>query len=272
MKAAAEYEKEDRWDIAIEILSSVRGDASRPVDERVAAALKEAELHSGILEREEAVAVVDEALAWKDTTRAQRGRLLLRKVESLLTDVIFEEQFTKGQIDEAAAIIDEALKLPGVSTQDRSDAIMRMLKGYEASGAHQAAIDYYDNRIAKSELPDDDKAHMLIVKADALIALGDNKAACKVFDLAHKLCKNYNDRGWKLKTLLKEGAAAEACQDWNRAYRCYADVAIVYNDEEGDLKRSAVNKMNRVSKYVKTDAPSVDPEDDVGDNAIDLDE
>ena len=94
MKAAAEYEKADRWDIAISILSAVRGDASRPVDERVAAALKEAELHSGILERDAAVAVVDEALAWKDTTRAQRGRLLLRKVESLMTDVVFEEHFT----------------------------------------------------------------------------------------------------------------------------------------------------------------------------------
>ena len=91
MKVAAEYEKEDRWDLAMSILSAVRNDASRPVDERVAAALKESELHSGILERRQAVAVADEALGWKDTTRAQRGRLLLRKVEALMTDVIFEE-------------------------------------------------------------------------------------------------------------------------------------------------------------------------------------
>ena len=93
-----------------------------------------------------------------------------------------------------------------------------------------------------------------------------------MFDKAHKLCKNYNDRGWKLKTLLKEARAAEACKDWKRAYRCYADVAIVYNDEEGDLKRSAVNKMNRVSKYVKTAAPTIDPEDESGEPAIELDE
>ena len=147
-----------------------------------------------------------------------------------------------------------------------------MLKGYEAAGEHQAAIDYCDARIADSNLPDEDQAFMLLVKVDAYMALGDNKAACKVFDVAHKRCRNYNDRSWKLKTLLKEGSAAEACQDWKRAYRCYADIAIVYNDEEGDLKRSAVNKMNRVAKYVKTDAPSIDPEDEVGDNAIDLDE
>ena len=76
----------------------------------------------------------------------------------------------------------------------------------------------------------------------------------------------------QLKTLLKEAQAAEACKDWKRAYRCYADVAIVYNDEEGDLKRSAVNKMNRISKYVKTDAPAIDPEDDSGEPAIELDE
>ena len=272
MKVAAQYEKEDRWDLAMPILSAVRNDASRPVDERVAAALKESELHSGILERKAAVAIVDEALGWKDTTRAQRGRLLLRKVEALMTDVIFEERYTRAQLDEAAAVIEEALKMPGVTTQERYDAIIRMLRGYEAAGEHKAAIAYCDARMADAGLSDVEHAEMILVKADAYIAMGENESACKMFDRAHKLCKNYNDRGWKLKTLLKEARAAEACKDWQRAYRCYADVAIVYNNEEGDLKRSAVSHMNRVAKYIKTNAPTVDPEDDSGEPAIELDE
>ena len=104
------------------------------------------------------------------------------------------------------------------------------------------------------------------------MGLGDNKAACRMFDRAHKLCKNYNDGRWRRKTLLKEARAAEACEDWNRAYRCYADIVVTYNEEEGDLKRSAVNQMNRISKHIKTDAPAIDPESDVGDNAIELDD
>jgi tetratricopeptide (TPR) repeat protein len=147
-----------------------------------------------------------------------------------------------------------------------------MLRGYEAAGEHKASIEYCDARMADAGLSKGEHAEMLLVKADAYMALGENESACRTFDMAHRLCWNYNDRGWKLKTLLKEAQAAEACKDWKRAYRCYGDVAIAYTEEEGDLKRSAVNHMNRISKYIKTDAPTVDPEDESGDSAIELDE
>ena len=273
MAFAERYEKENRWDLAIPLLSAVRLDAARPIEERVQAALAEARLLSGLLRRDDAVRVLDETLAWREPTKAQRGHLLLKKVDVMLTDVVFEERYTREQLDAASAVVVEALKASGVSAAERFNAVYRMTFAYEAAGEHQAAIDYCDARLEDVPMQDPDKAELFLVKADAYNNLGDLKGACRMYDRAHALCRNYNDSGWKRRTLLKEARIAEACQDWKRAQRCYGDIISVYGSEEEDLKKNAQNNLVRVSKKVTTERPA--SIDDLGGGAVeglDLDE
>ena len=87
-----------------------------------------------------------------------------------------------------------------------------------------------------------------------------------MFDRAHAQCRNYNDKGWRRRTLLDEARVAEACQDWKRAQRCFADVIDVYGKLEKDLKKIAENNLVRVSKKTQATRPS--NIDELGDDSI----
>ena len=263
MELARMYEAADRWDLAIPMLEAVRVDVGEEMGRRVDAALAESRLLSGILHRREAVRVVDDTLAWREPTKAQRAHLLLRKIDALLTDAVFEERYTPEQLAAAADVAAEALKAAGATAQERYNCVLRLASAYVASGEYKAAVDYCDARLEDVPMSDPDKAELALVKARAYESLGDFRAACRMYDRAHSQCRNYNDKGWRRRTLLDEARVAEACQDWKRAQRCFADVIDVYGKLEKDLRSIAQANLVRVSKKTTATRPdSIEELDD----------
>lgn len=269
---AAEYEKNNRYDLAIPVLDKARRDESLPAGIRVNAALNQARLLGEILHRGEAVKVLDETIARPEFSNAQRAKLLMAKANVLMTDMVFEEKFTRPHLDEAATVLEKALKMAGASAEDRYNAIYRMVAGYLAAGEYRAAIDYCDARLADTKFTNAQKADLHLLKADSYEGLKDDKTACRMYDRAHELTPNYNAPEWKSKTLLKEGSIAKRLKDWKRAQRCYGDVLSIYNSEQEDLKNAAKRNLLFVTKQIKDERPaSVETIDGAGFD-IDLDE
>ncbi len=132
---AKKYEKDNYWDLAINKLEEIRKDPNETIDRRVDAAIDEARLYSGILNRTAAIKVIDDTLALPEPTKMQRSRLFLRKIDSLLTDVIFEEKYTLEQLNAAADSIVKLSKMPGITEKQRFETIERMIIAYYSAGS-----------------------------------------------------------------------------------------------------------------------------------------
>ncbi len=248
---AKKYEKDNHWDLAIAKLAEIRTNPNETLDRRVDAAIQEATLQSGILNRTAAVKILDEMLALPQITRAQRGKLLQSRTNVLLTDVVYEEKYTIDQLSEAASSIAQLSKMAGLTEQERFDTILRMVVAYYSAGHYQKGIDYVDAIVKTTKFKNDYQAELFYQQALCYIKLENWKMACRLFDRAHQNITDYNNSVWKRKTLLNEAYAAEKCEDWKRAQRCYSDILSVYGSEEEDLKKNAEGNLVRVTKKAK---------------------
>jgi len=267
-KLAAEYEKNDRYDLAIGMLGKIAGDTSRPMEARVAAAIRKATLESEILRRDDSLKTVAEALSWKSVDRAQRGKLLLRRVRTLLTERVYEEEFTVAQLDAAAAVLAEAMTFPGVSQDERFDALISMVSAYQSGSAHEKAVAYIDARLADVKLKDQQKCDLMVRKAQSLSALEKWDESAKAYRLAHQI-GNCNTR----EVFKAEGYVAEQREDWKTAQACYLAESKTYNEEEADLKASCEAKLKRITGMLNKSSAGKGPKlDDEGETDISLDE
>ncbi len=248
---AKKYEKDNYWDLAIQKLAEIRTNPKESLDRRIDAAIDEARLYSGILNRAAAVKIMDEMLAIPDITRAQRSKLTRRKIDSLLTDVVYEEKYTLDQLATAAQAIVQLVKMPALTERQRFETIINMVTAYFSAEQYQSAIDYVDARLKDLKFNNNNQAELFRQKALCYSRLKDFKNACRMFDRAHQLIDNYNNPTWKRNTLLEEAYAAEKIEDWKRAQRCYGDVISVYSDEEKSKKNSAQRNLVRVTKKVR---------------------
>jgi hypothetical protein len=199
-----------------------------------------------VLRRDEAVTVLDELLARRDLTRAQRGRFLLRKIQAMLTDRIYEEEYTPAQLDAAAAALAEAagLQLP---RQDHFAAVIRMANAYVAGGIDKPGIAFIDARLADSKFDGAQRGALLIKRAQAYTALKDWDHAAASYRLAHAEHQIGNRE-----VLKAEGYVAEMREDWKTARNCYVDEVTLYDKkEEKSLRQSCINRLKRVLNKLK---------------------
>lgn len=293
LKVAAEYQNNNRYDLAIPLLTWFYKNQSETIERRVKAAISLAKLHSYILERNKAIAVLDEMLAMREVTKVQKGQLLMQKLSSLLTDVVFEEAYSLEQIAEASKVAVALYDAPGIGEENRFKSVHRVLFAYEAGGFHEEAIKYYDDLInnPKYTIGREQQAELLLVKIDAVTSLGDlckspeeeekkvkyYKEVCKLYDTAHKMA-NYDLATWRDRTLLKEGRIAKYLQDWKRAQRCYGDVLKVYgtNPDYEAPRKSAQRQLVEVTKKLNAQGSSFGVDNlmkaDTEELGIDLDE
>ena len=268
MQFARDCAERNRYDLALPVWSDLRKDPSTPVEQGAEAALEEVQLLCDVLRRDQAVAILDELLARRDLSRAQRGRFLLRKVQAMLTDRIYEEEYTPAQLDAAAAALAEAagLQLP---QQDHFAAVSRMANAYVAGGIDKPGIAFIDARLADSKFSAPQRSELLIKRAQAYTALKDWDRAGNSYhlaDLTHKI---------KNRSILKaQGSVAEMRQDWVTARDCYVREEPMYSKvEEKDLRGECIRRLKRVLDKLKGKLEAAESIDELdAQNMLHLDE
>ena len=269
-KLAREYAKGDRYDLAIPMWAKVADDESLPLAKRIEAASEKAQLESEIIRRDDALKTLDVALGWKGVDPAQRGRLMLQRSRIMLTDRVFEEEFTLQQLNAAAAVLAKALALSGTSPKERFESIMKMTEAYLAGGQNEAAVDFVESRFKDMKLQGQERCELLLKEAQAYTAQKKWDDAAKMYRLAHQAgaCDTHA-------VLDAEAFVAEQREDWKTAQRCYADQVNHFGSEDEDLKKSCIAKLNRVTKKLNESEKGKGPDADEvmnGEGTIDLDE
>ena len=269
-KLAAEYERNNRYDLAIPVWEKVFADEGRPVKERCEAASRLAKLQTYFLQRDAAIRTLDTAIGWRETPQGRRGKLLLQKSRTMLSDKVFEEEFTLDQLNAAATVLNSAFAMSGTTQRERFESILSMVDAYLAGGQPQAAIDYAEARLQDTKLSGPDKTALYIRKASGYIAMSDWDAAARVYRFAHQ-------EGGRIgrEVLKSEGWVAEQREDWKTAQSCYGAESKMYGSEEEDLKAGCVARCARVTKKLREKERDVvlDAEDIInGTIDIELDE
>ena len=264
--------KPSREELALQAAEKLVADESAPVSERVKSALAASVMRSELLDRPAAVKVLDKLLACPQCSQAERGRLLLAKVNALMTEVVFEEAFTRKQLDEAVATLKRALRMPGVLEKERYEAIQRMADGYLAAGEWQAAIDFAEGRLADTNLSNANRAWIEIAIAAGWKGLKEWKKACQAYRKAHVFYDNDKDGNFLRKICWVEAEAAERCEDWILAQRCYTLLVPCYSSEEASDRNRAIEKAERMTELVRKTqkiAPGSMSDDDAADISLD---
>ena len=259
-------------ELVLQAAEALVADESAPISKRVKSALAASAMRSELLDRAAAVKVLDRMLACPQCSQAERGRLLLARVNALMTEVVFEEAFSRKQLDEAVATLKKALRMPGVSEKERYAAIQRMTDGYLAAGEWQAAVDFAEGRLADTSLSNVNRAWIEISIAAGWEGLKEWENACLAYRKAHLFYDNDKDVNFLRKICWAEAAAAERCENWLLAQKCYTQLVPCYSSEEESERNRAIANVQRVTKLVgKSQTMEVDPsgEDDAADISLD---
>lgn len=261
--------KQNRYDIAIPVLDAFRKDDSKDIDERIKATITQARLHSVILERHKAIAIIDEMLARPEPSKAQRGQLLLRRLQSLTTDVVFEECYSLTQLNEAANATLQVLKAQGLGDADRFSALLNTIRAYEAAGEFEAGIEFADARLEDTRIKDFNQAQILVLKAQCNVGLGDRvfnegkgeearkkyfRTALSLFRHGRDLC-DANQMVYNEFIIGIEARIAEHLEDWKHAQRCYSSLLDMYgtNPDFATKRKGAENKYVNVTKKLSAE-------------------
>ncbi len=268
---AKEYARNNRYDLAIPMWEKVRSDLSEKPARRFEAAIEEARLQSAILRRDDAVRTVDETIKMADLSNPQRVKLLLQRARSMMSPLVFEEEFTLPQLDAAAAVVADALGRPGATARERFDASMSMADAYLAGYHPTQAVAFVNARLDDLKLGGGDKCAFFLRLARAYTQMEAWDDAAKMYRIAHTLAP-VNGRY----DLQAEGRVAEKRGDWRTAVMCYSDEALTYSDEEKSQKASCVRRLSAVMKKLSATKPvrevkSIDDLDEAQ-LIIDLDE
>jgi tetratricopeptide (TPR) repeat protein len=261
--------KRNRYDLAIPLWEKIRSDKSQPLEKRFDAAVAEANLQSAILRREDAAKTLADMLEIRELSNAQRVRLKLLRAKLLMTDKVFDEEFSAEQLALASAALESALEEQGASHSERYSASLRLLDAYLAGGFPDEAVAFTRKRLEDLELTPKEKGVLHVKMAYAYVQKKDWDHAAQMFRTA-RLHAPQNKR----EDLQTEGFVAEKRGDWATAVSCYGDEAKTYSKEEEGKKRKCVERLNAAMAKLrgKSKEGEIAPIDDLGEDAIDLDE
>ena len=268
------HKGEGRYDLALAALEGLLKDASAATPDRVRAALWMSTLHSEMQERPAALAVLEEALKLRDASSADRGRLLIRRVNAMMTNEKFEEAYTAAQLDAASAALAEALKVPGVREEERVAAIQKMTRGYLAAKEYEKCVAYAEERLKDTKVSPGRQAELQISIAEAAAYLEDWERSLKAYKEAHRTLSKIDVIYWR-SIVVAEAKVAEKAKDYSHAVACWLEIVPTYDPgTEGGSIRAARQNVVRLQPFVrKTAKPaSVSPDDDGADESLSLDE
>lgn len=251
LAVAEEFEKANRYDLAMPVYEKLAADKALPVKDRFAAVTALARMQSELLMRDRSVKTLDSAIKTGGFPSQQRNKLLLAKARSLLADEAFEEK--KG-IDDLKMI--EQVMRPLFDKKDlagaaRFSVVYALVKAYFDSDLPKEAIRLAAERIKAGGIIKKDVAEIELIVAEAHMQLGEWAKALKAFDRAHVgLGKTGN---WKRRVYEREVIVAEKCEDWVRAAMIWDELSKCYDtvEEKGKINRAKANAAKAMSKRGK---------------------
>ena len=169
----------------------------------------------------------------------------------MMTNRIYEEEFTTEQLDEAAKVIGEALRRPGASEQERYEPILKMADAYLGGYQPAKAIAFIEARLKEVKLNNGEKRELYIREARAYTQLENWDEAARMYRIARKY-RPMRER----RNLQDEGHVAEMRGDWRTAVMCYSDEALTYSDEEKSQKRACVRRLAAVQAKLEKENSS----------------
>ncbi len=256
LKLAETYEAADRWDLAMPLLDKIRKDAKQDPERRVAAALREATMLAYWKKRPAAVKVLEEAAEYEGLVNAQRGRLLFAVVKTLLTDVVFEEQFTAEQLAAAEKKLDKALGVSNIPQTTRGAGVIRLAEAYNASGCWEQTVAFVKKHLENKALKGSFGA-LYCASAMANMKLKNFHRASVEYGYA------IDEYGAKKNDYLEPlGQAAEADNDLKKAQKAYTDLLPLCDKVENKSRYNRVKaaiarlskKMTQASKKDESNA------------------
>ncbi len=266
---ARALEKRNRYDLAIPAWEKVRSDASLKPEVRFDAAVAEANLQSAILRRDAAVKTLEDTLKIRELRKSHRVRLNLLRAKLLMTARIFDEEFTRDQLAQAADAIEASLAEPGASHEERFASSLRIVDAYLAGYCPDDAVAFAEKRLNDLELTPREKSAFYIKTAYAYLQKEDWDRSAQRFRIArvHAPVTGRLD-------LQTEGFVAEKRGDWATAVACYGDEALTYNKEEESQKKACIRRLAAVMNKLNTDPKKkeINSIDDLQDDLINLDE
>ena len=248
---AEERVKADRYELAFPLFAKARHDASRPLDARIALAIRESQLLCSVLMRDRAVEAIDEALAWGGLARkehaGERAKLLIAKFDALLAEEAYLEVFSPERLDRAREVYDATQGLPGITTGARNRLLSRLLGHATRSGRAEQTLTTVRAVLARQGSTMKDVSWLFIHAADACAALKDDTNALAWAERALKEgCGYPPDR----QRMLRVSAwAAEGLGEWRKAYMAYADIlSTIDEDNQGAEFKRVKNRLQAISE------------------------
>lgn len=254
LATAAEFEKADRYDLAMPVYEKLVANKELSPKERLTATVALARLQMELLQRASAVKTLDTALKTGGFPSQMRNRLTLAKARMLLADEVFEEQMSIERLREVELLAKPLVEKKDLDGADRYSVVFTILKSYEDSGFHREAVRFAAERIKAGGIIRKDVAEMELIVAEAHMALKEWAQALKAFDRAHAgLGKSGN---WKRRVYEREVLAAEQGEDWARAARLWDELSRCYDkvEESGKIKGAKENAKKAGAKCAKPKA------------------
>ena len=259
LERAAEMAKANRYDLAIAAYERIRTATDQPPEARLAAAAARTRLLGETLRRDEALRTIDDTLGQKDQSGRARAKLLLLRVETLMTDSSYAESHTPELLQRAGDTLRLALGQSGTTEEEKFSAILRYLRACRSGGDFARAIAFADQCLAQRKLNDHHRGTILVETAMAERDRGEDAAAARRFRRARKSCRC--PRCFPRDVLKEEGALHERLQDWPSALTAYTDELKLYDRvEEKSLIRRCSERIANVMKHIRETDSDAQPE------------
>ena len=262
-----------RHDLAMPPLVSLLKDAKTKPGDAVRAAILAADMRLEMLDRKGALKFLDDVLARRDVTGANRGRLCLARVRALTTDVKYLEVYTPEQLAEVEKSLLNAMKQTGVSEEDRFKAVDKLVKTYLATGYPDKGIAFAQARLKDTNFTKAHQSDLFVNIANGWRAQKAWQKALKAYDEARRVEPFPMGSEFLWATCEPEAEAAEKAKDYVRASTCLQRLMTVCGGDAKSYRKGLEGRVKRlqalINKTQKVKVGSMDDDDSVDDVSLD---
>lgn len=242
-KLIAEYDGANRWDLALAVAAKTRADTALAPDRRYRAALAEAKYLVHFKRREEAVKMLDAFASEKSVGSAIAGKTRAHNVRTMLSDVVFEEAFTKADLERAMAELKKFVTSGSVPLAERAESVAAVARACVSSGEFALCVDFLEPYVRNDAFMKY-TAKFRLWRAQAYSGLKEYKRATSdwkivIWEAGMKTQENFS-------LCAKD---AEAAEDYDTAQRALLDWRPLVDPEEGkDLRMWLAQDSARIAQ------------------------
>ena len=251
----------DRLDLAIPAAERALREASASggAFDRAKAAVRLARFHSELLRRDRAVALLNAEIAAAEADQVYSQAmpdLLLGKIDALLTDAVFEEKYTEGQLEEAVACLARLRRARGKTPSMVFAAFDRVIKACNEAGAPLLAAKTLDEASAWLEGVGTDphrdgwRLAIDLMRAETFQGLGEWAKAIKI---AERLAGAPNASPAAIGKLMAD--CGENAKDWTAAARGCGMVLKTLDKEQAKERGYWQRRLDKATEELRASQP-----------------